>query len=308
MWGSAQNTVLHLAYFINHTNLIDQLLSKGALPKINALGYLPSQIKEQVKLMFSKRDNKAFLKNVPSADRFKQLQRFAAESSNQQAQKKIERTKSTRHYFRPGHIEERKKKVLNEEEEKKRMADRQKEVELLAQRSAVKNNPLYKIIKEDGDNDNTKQQQQQQQLQNPSLLNNSDNRRASRVITSLKDNSYVSNSVFRQQKTHAAESDTDNVPSLEQLHAAAVTREIEGSSLSREMTSTEEENQNIDNIAEEQDEELEENGIQEEAEILGIVSEKRSLGKKNRLHLHKKKETQHVTIFITQLFPFFIIF
>ncbi|KAI8637037.1 hypothetical protein BD408DRAFT_447945 [Parasitella parasitica] len=192
----------------------------------------------EVKLLVNKSKSAAANKErIPAnaSDRFKRL-RELAESPNANKNKPIsERQNSTRRYFRPGHLEERKRRVLSEEEEaelEKQRLRRQKEVELIAQRSAVKNNPLFKKFEK---------QTQDQDLQGKpaisavsamrdrqKLLGPADHiRRSSRVISSLKDRSYVSGSVFRQQSDTAngLQNSENNlkVPTLAQLRAGSST-------------------------------------------------------------------------------------
>lgn len=197
-----------------------------------------TELQPEVKLLINN-DNKvksARLQKdrIPAnaSDRFKRLRELAESPSAKKPS--TERQNSTRRYFRPGHLEERKRQVLSEEEEaelEKQRLKRQKEVELLAQRSAVKNNPLFKKFEE-----------QNQQKDKPvdampkisairdrkKLLDVAEQvRRSSRVINSLKDRSYVSGSVFRQaQPGDSANSNTLNVPTLSQLR--------NGSPISRE--------------------------------------------------------------------------
>lgn len=193
----------------------------------------------EVKLLINKSKSAAAANKeripVNTSDRFKRL-RELAESPGANNNKPIsERQNSTRRYFRPGHLEERRRRVLSEEEEaelEKQRLKRQKEVDMLAQRSAVKNNPLFKKFEE--------QTQGQQQQGKPvisavsairdrkKLLGAADQiRRTSRVINSLKDRSYVSGSVFRQQSDTATGSvSTENnlrVPTLAQLRAGPPT-------------------------------------------------------------------------------------
>lgn len=248
LWGEERNTVMHLAYLLNQPELTQQLLDKGALTDIpNQSGHLPTkstkttssteslaltESEPEVKLLINNNKVKSArqLKDrIPAnaSDRFKRL-RELAESPN--AKKPLsERQNSTRRYFRPGHLEERKRQVLSEEEEaelEKQRLKRQKEVELLAQRSAVKNNPLFKKFEEQS------QQKDKPAVAAPTVSAIRDRkklldvaeqvRRSSRVINSLKDRSYVSGSVFRQaQPADTATSNTLHVPSLAQLRAGA---------------------------------------------------------------------------------------
>lgn len=227
---------MHLAYFLDQPELIQQLKEYGALSNIpNKSGHLPltpaidtKEIEEdstdsqpEVKLLTNNAKSKSTAaKNEPklsASDRFKRLRELAESpnaATNTGNRALTERQNSTRRHFRPGHLEERKRRVLSEEEEaelEKQRLKRQKEVEQLAQRSAVKNNPLFKRFEE-------QQQQQQQPKRTPSvtaasavrdrkkLLGAADQiRRSSRVINTLKERSYVSTSVFRQaQEAEAA--------------------------------------------------------------------------------------------------------
>ncbi|KAL9541908.1 hypothetical protein MBANPS3_008871 [Mucor bainieri] len=197
----------------------------------------------EVKLLINKSKAAAANKErIPAnaSDRFKRLRELAESPSANNNKPISERQNSTRRYFRPGHLEERKRRVLSEEEEaelEKQRLKRQKEVEMLAQRSAVKNNPLFKKFEEQTQGH---QQQQQQQQGKPvvsavsamrdrkKLLGAADQiRRSSRVINSLKDRSYVSGSVFRQQSdTASGPASNDNglkVPTLAQLRAGSST-------------------------------------------------------------------------------------
>ncbi|KAI9311775.1 hypothetical protein BX666DRAFT_893576 [Dichotomocladium elegans] len=101
-----------------------------------------------------------------------------------------------------------KPKSGSEEELLKHQTQRKQDIDLLAKRSAVKNNPLFKKFE---------QQQQQQQQQHPAssssqarTLGVPDNdkvdliRKNSKVINSLKTKSYVTTSVFRQNAATAS--------------------------------------------------------------------------------------------------------
>lgn len=234
--------MIHLAYFLQQDELIQQLKDHGAVSTIpNKNGLLPTipDAQPQVRLLKTKpavAKDKALTTNA--SDRFKRL-RELAESPNVNKPTSTERQNSTRRYFRPGHLEERKRRVLSEEEEaelEKKTILRQKEVDQLAQRSAVKNNPLFKKFEEQ------KQQKELEAKRTPSLtaasavrdrkklLGAADQiRRTSRVINSLKDRSYVSSSVFRQaQEAEAAANSARSgkslhVPTLAQLRGSPIT-------------------------------------------------------------------------------------
>lgn len=232
--------MMHLAFFLQQTELIQQLRDYGAVSTIpNKNGFLPTipDSQPEVKLLVTKTiavKDKSLTTNA--SDRFKRL-RELAESPNVSKPATTERQNSTRRYFRPGHLEERKRRVLSEEEEaelEKKIFIRQKEVDQLAQRSAVKNNPLFKKFEEQ------KQQKELEAKRTPSLtaasavrdrkklLGAADQiRRTSRVINSLKDRSYVSSSVFRQaQDAEAAANGRSGksllVPTLAQLRGSPV--------------------------------------------------------------------------------------
>ncbi|KAG2230750.1 hypothetical protein INT48_006338 [Thamnidium elegans] len=232
-WGEEENTVMHLAYFIQQPELIQQLKEHGALETItNKLDHLPT-IQPQVKLLISKPAPKErVLATNNASDRFKRL-RELAESPNLN-KPTTERQNSTRRYFQPGHLEERRRRVLSEEEQAeldKKNLLRQKEVDQLAQRSAVKNNPLFKKFEEERLLKDQKQAKRTPSITAASavrdrkkLLGAADQiRRTSRVINSLKDRSYVTTSVFRQtQETEPTVHHTGNtlhVPTLAQLRA-----------------------------------------------------------------------------------------
>lgn len=230
---------MHLACFLQQNELIQQLKDHGALSTIpNKNGLLPTipDSQPEVKLLITKPVvSKDRTPATNASDRFKRL-RELAESPHANKPTTTERQNSTRRYFRPGHLEERKRRVLSEEEEaelEKKIFIRQKEVDQLAQRSAVKNNPLFKKFEEQ------KQQKEQEAKRTPSLtaasavrdrkklLGAADQiRRTSRVINSLKDRSYVSSSVFRQaQEAEAAA----NVRSGKSLHVPTLAQLRSGS-------------------------------------------------------------------------------
>lgn len=249
---------MHLACFLQQNELIQQLKDHGALSTIpNKNGLLPTipDSQPEVKLLITKPIvSKDRTPATNASDRFKRL-RELAESPHANKPTTTERQNSTRRYFRPGHLEERKRRVLSEEEEaelEKKIFIRQKEVDQLAQRSAVKNNPLFKKFEEQ------KQQKEQEAKRTPSLtaasavrdrkklLGAADQiRRTSRVINSLKDRSYVSSSVFRQaQEAEAAA----NVRSGKSLHVPTLAQLRSGSPVaSPNVSDNEEEEEELKN-------------------------------------------------------------
>lgn len=135
--------------------------------------------------------------NYANPDRFKQL-RALAESQEDLTE----------------HLDTRKKEKSNDDLRHK--ARRQQDLALLSQRSAVKNNPLFRKLEE-------QQQQNQQQKPGPvrppksslRVPDLNDPRRNSKVISSLKTKTIVSSSVFRQgesTKQDASDKNTSNIP------------------------------------------------------------------------------------------------
>ncbi|KAI9243873.1 hypothetical protein BY458DRAFT_561121 [Sporodiniella umbellata] len=112
-WGQADNTLLHLAYFLNHTSTIDHLLTLGVSQPKNKLGFRPQDLSSEPHILGS-----------------------------------LHKKKSEHHYFRKGKVKETRQKVLGEEEEPGECLQQShhREVAQLAQRSAVKNNPLYQKL------------------------------------------------------------------------------------------------------------------------------------------------------------------
>lgn len=182
VWGTEQNTVMHLALVLNQPELTQQLLDHSASTNIpNKSGHLPQPMSK------------------PASDKFKRLRELAESPSINKTN--IDRQNSTRKYFRPGHLEERKRRVLSEEEEAEKLKSaRQKDIQLLAQRSAVKNNPLFKKFEEQQEPTTVKTAASRLKDRNKLVDAVDQIKRSSRVINSLKENSYVSSSIFRQQQ------------------------------------------------------------------------------------------------------------
>ncbi|KAI8365614.1 hypothetical protein EDC96DRAFT_186718 [Choanephora cucurbitarum] len=233
LWGAEENTTMHLAYLLNQPNLTQQLIEKGALANTpNKLGHLPMKEEQleknnddQPKLLINKSKPTSKEKvPVSTSDRFRRLRELAESPNNKSNKTTNGRQNSTRRYFRPGHLEEKKRRILNEEEEEleKQKLKRQKDIELLAQRSAVKNNPLFKKL--EGQNQKVEQKpavpsvstiRDRQKL----LKGDEQIKRSSRVINSLKNSSYVSSSVFRQAQP--SEDKNTNAPPLAKLRLAS---------------------------------------------------------------------------------------
>ncbi|KAG0171901.1 hypothetical protein DFQ28_003810 [Apophysomyces sp. BC1034] len=196
-WGDCSNTTLHLSSFLGQRQITEKLLVKGAKLNIpNDLGYLPCDVAQNEDVARTVADKQVEVHDKPAqkSTRFKQLREMSKPNS-------IERKTTMQrevHYFRAGHVEETKQKVLNEEEAElmKQRARRQKEVALLAKRSAVKNNPFVKRA-ESKHIIAPKKRILSENTQNQTLQQTG-SRRNSKVISALKDKSYVSASVFRQ--------------------------------------------------------------------------------------------------------------
>ncbi|GAN04383.1 hypothetical protein MAM1_0062d03843 [Mucor ambiguus] len=251
-WGECNNSTLHLACFLESTQIARLLMDKGvsATPS-NDLGYVPSDIassdtilqylKQQKQQQLSR--NRSVRPNYSTPDRFKLLRELAEETTNTagEDQKKLEisldRQKSDGRFFRKGRVKETQQKVLTEEEaelEKQRLK-RQIEVAQLVKKSAVKNNPLFMKLEKKAytlpnppnksaasvavDSSSTTtttaaatlpttttdiMEDEEDLLEHP-IEGISESKRNSRVISSLKVNSYVSSSVFVQADEDAIE-------------------------------------------------------------------------------------------------------
>ncbi|KAI9028821.1 hypothetical protein CLU79DRAFT_513855 [Phycomyces nitens] len=229
-WGSSNNTTLHLSSLLGLTHISRQLIDKGALITVsNDLGCLPRDVasndettrlltppedKPEEPVVGRLRPRQHVEERVPipkfsPSERFKQLREKAEESAlNDKKNTPVDRQTSTRKYFKPGHVEERKKQVLSEEEEaelEKQRLKRQQEVALLTKRSAVKNNPLLKKFEQQStENIATVAPKPVPSYTQNKLLALDDGqgdpqfRRKSKMISSLQNKSFVSSSVFRQ--------------------------------------------------------------------------------------------------------------
>ncbi|KAI7884504.1 hypothetical protein K492DRAFT_234670 [Lichtheimia hyalospora FSU 10163] len=158
-WGSCHNTTLHLATFLGHTHMMDQLVQQGASMDINNdLGHSSTAI------ITTKKDTKS-PRPKKSAERFKQLD----ENSSSQDELLRHQTK------------------------------RQQDIARLAKRSAVKNNPLFKKFEQPSPPSSSNLDTSRK---SPRRLNVPEKvdlvRKNSKGISSLKNKSYVTSSVFRQ--------------------------------------------------------------------------------------------------------------
>lgn len=140
-----------------------------------------------------------------SNDRFNQLRQLAETTPS--AHKNINSTRQAEgRYFRSGHVAESKRKVLSEEEaelEKQRLR-RQQEVAMLAKRSAVKNNPLFKRF----------EQQQQQHKRTTAIANNttvalSKSGSATEIASDNNNSNTANNKPTTDEESTAADVDTE---------------------------------------------------------------------------------------------------
>ncbi|KAI8137885.1 hypothetical protein BJV82DRAFT_661049 [Fennellomyces sp. T-0311] len=190
-WGSCNNTTLHLASFLGHRQIVSQLTERGAsLTITNDLGYAPKDVDqrgtspqpakkhERSKIPVTKKP----LQSYSSAERFKQLRAIATDQSGDSGKRQ------------------------NSQEDLRLQNKRQQDLSLLAKRSAVKNNPLFKKFEQPTAPSSSQQETQRRQkslptgnkLSVPGVDDDNKSRRNSKVINSLKSKSYVSSSVFRQ--------------------------------------------------------------------------------------------------------------
>ncbi|KAL9557255.1 hypothetical protein MBANPS3_001486 [Mucor bainieri] len=196
------------------------------------LQYLKQQKQQQLSR------NRSVRPNYSTPDRFRLLRELAEETTTTagEDQKKLEisldRQKSDGRFFRKGRVKETQQKVLTEEEaelEKQRLK-RQMEVAQLVKKSAVKNNPLFMKLEKKAytlpsspsksaalaavDSSSatatpapttTSTMDYEQDPSERFVESISESKRNSRVISSLKVNSYVSSSIFVQADEDAIE-------------------------------------------------------------------------------------------------------
>ncbi|KAI9275696.1 hypothetical protein BDA99DRAFT_555470 [Phascolomyces articulosus] len=203
-WGSCNNRTLHLAAFLGQPGVVKQLIQRGASMTIsNDLGCTPKDIITTSSLTSTststnkeKKSKPSSLpklkKNYSSSERFQQLRAIATEQSTETSKRQ------------------------GSQEDLRHQTKRQQDLSLLAKRSAVKNNPLFKKFEQ---NEQQQQQPPSRKMTSSSLSSYSNNsstdmlsvpggggttvddngtRRNSKVINSLMTKSYVSSSVFRQ--------------------------------------------------------------------------------------------------------------
>ncbi|KAI9494114.1 hypothetical protein BDB00DRAFT_334405 [Zychaea mexicana] len=215
-WGSCNNKTLHLAAFLGQNQIVKQLTERGASPTVtNDLGCTPKDIaidppvavqeqQQQQQQKIRNNDNKAAQQKLKSSyspsERFQQLRAMATEQSASDSKKQ------------------------GSQEDLRQQTRRQQDLSLLAKRSAVKNNPLFKKFEQTEQQSSKPQPRKKSSLpvattgssssssssnsnsgSNSNLLvpgnnNNDENgiRRNSKVINSLMTKSFVSSSVFRQ--------------------------------------------------------------------------------------------------------------
>lgn len=246
-----------------------------------------------------------------SNDRFNQLRQLAETTPS--AHKNINSTRQAEgRYFRSGHVAESKRKVLSEEEaelEKQRLR-RQQEVAMLAKRSAVKNNPLFKRF----------EQQQQHQRRTTNANNttvalsksgsatemSSDNndcnsantianteesttadvdvepkkKRNSKVISALRNKSIVSSSVFLQTEPERAPSPRSpqlTSPSVEESSSSPISTTLSNQSSSKD-NSTSTVTKNMDNVTQVKELSEEEATIMDRRRLSGSQKSQWALG------------------------------
>lgn len=217
----------------------------------NAQGYLPvnvAQTVSMVTLLDSTNNNKALEKRVddirPGSDEPKrspstqQLIKTSLSPSSSTAAAVLKTPNKDQHYFRLGHVEQTKQKVLTDEqvELEKQRERRRKDIAILAKRSAVKNNPFVKNAEPNHTSSGTIGLRND--LSTPSSMATLDttpddgtlhssslslrsvdkkHKRNSKVINSLQTKSYVSSSIFRQgQPALAPRSKRSNLALLQQ--------------------------------------------------------------------------------------------
>ncbi|CAO3645930.1 unnamed protein product [Cunninghamella echinulata] len=314
-WGSTKNSTLHLACNLGQLSIIRQLIKHGvSIDTLNNDGHSPIDFAISNKVVDilkesgsnsnnnsddnnsnSSNDNVNISKkskedNANNSNRFEKLRQFAEESSNNTSSSSlslptsIQRQNSTRKYVQPGHIETRKRQVLQQNDDtennnnnnsnnstgsnktiiKKDSVDIQKnlklntankrlqEVESLAKQSRVKNNPLFKKFEQQSSTTTTTTPSTigKRSLKVPNIESIQD-RRISKGITSLKDRSFVSASVFRQKDESSASKENLLSPiAATAAAAAAKTTATENKNENQSIIVTNvDENQPVDNNA-----------------------------------------------------------
>lgn len=221
---------MHLVSFLGHYKVAQRLINEKrvSLDVSNDFNCLPRDVAQTnamarlVSGSSTKIDKKhgGVKLQYSSADRFKQLRQLAESSAPLKSQNSTRQAEGR--YFRAGHVAESKRKVLSEEEAEleKQRARRQQEVAMLAKRSAVKSNPLFKKFEQQQQHHELKAKRSvsennlrlQEEQSNNSNKASSDSqttegeedevenkpKRNSKVISSLRSKTYVSSSVFRQ--------------------------------------------------------------------------------------------------------------
>ncbi|ORY98352.1 hypothetical protein BCR42DRAFT_399118 [Absidia repens] len=241
-WGSNKNTLLHLVSALGYDDLAILLLEKGVRADVpNTLGRLPyhvAQTDSMASLLHTNDKNKKSDDSHDSAlsgmaqtnksnpGRSQQLQQVAQPMSSTNTESllssgetaTIKKPNKDGHYFRAGHVEETKQKVLTDEqvELQKQRERRRKDIALLAKRSAVKNNPFIKksepSLAQTGSRHGSLASSASASPNYTATTNDTTSsipssidpihdrkhKRNSKVINSLQTKSYVSSSIFRQ--------------------------------------------------------------------------------------------------------------
>ncbi|KAI7847985.1 hypothetical protein BDC45DRAFT_575268 [Circinella umbellata] len=217
-WGSCNNKTLHLAAFLGQPGVVKQLTKRGASMTIsNDLGYSPKDIITTTSLSPSPSPSSSSSKTTPEKNNNKNK----STTSIPKLKSNYSSSERFQHLRAIATVSDDSTKRQGSQEDLRQQTKRQQDLSLLAKRSAVKNNPLFKKFEQ------TEQQQvplRKKISASPSLVstlnnnstdtlsvpgggggtntkNNEDEngiRRNSKVINSLMTKSYVSSSVFRQ--------------------------------------------------------------------------------------------------------------
>ncbi|CAO3592983.1 unnamed protein product [Absidia cylindrospora] len=248
-WGDRENTTMHLVSALGYNDLALQLAEKGVHANVpNSRGLLPHQVAQtetMVDLLLNIKDNKILSHQISVDSSYSpstlygmnNAQYRLQQSLPQQQQQLVKPTSSSPshnmdqplilssssstlrkcgkddHYFRSGQVEQTKQKVLGDEqlELEKQRERRRKDIALLAQRSAVKNNPFVKksepalapihsghFSSSSTHADSTPNSAVLRIRANEIIPGERKCKRNSKGINSLQKKSYVSSSIFRQ--------------------------------------------------------------------------------------------------------------
>ncbi|SAM09530.1 hypothetical protein [Absidia glauca] len=252
-WGDKNNTTLHLVSALGYEDLAVRLIQKGVRTDIaNAQGYLPVNVAQTDSMvtLLDTNNNKVddIRPDSGEPNRSQSTQQLtktsispstsSSSSSSSTAAAILKTPNKDQHYFRLGHVEQTKQKVLTDEqvELEKHRERRRKDIAILAKRSAVKNNPFVKNAEPTHTSSGTIRLRHDTSTPSTtatldttpddvtpdsSLLGlrsvDKKHKRNSKVINSLQTKSYVSSSIFRQgQPALAPRSKRPNLASLQQ--------------------------------------------------------------------------------------------